>query len=154
MMDTKAAILYHFRDSLLDRMSVASGKKFEGLASAARFCKNSKTISNKQANKLINVDYAYNFTRYLNAITSAEFLGEVTDALAADRIASTSECAISSHELESDVPSNEATLENTDEYYGITTVDIGMQTDTDSASVCFGVQLCAPDDIGQDKLES
>ena len=79
----KVTILYELRDEILEELSTLSGLPQQGVAQAARTCKNAGLLSRPMCNLLVNFDFAYNLLRHLTTMKAQNFRGKLRDDLQA-----------------------------------------------------------------------
>ena len=58
IMANKAALLYSMRDDMLEVLTNASGTTQQGVAQAARTCKNGGVLGKASCSKLVDIDFA------------------------------------------------------------------------------------------------
>jgi len=79
---SKADLLYSLHDEVLELLTGATQVAHAGIAQAARYSKQSGLLSPATCNKLISIDFAYNFIRHLTSIHRREFALELQLELA------------------------------------------------------------------------
>ena len=81
-MSNKASLLYSLRDELLEKLGSLAGKPCEGISQAARFCKRQGVLGAPWCNKIVLIDFAYNFVRHLDTAHYDKFLNDLSAELA------------------------------------------------------------------------
>ena len=79
----KAIILYELRDVILEELSSLCGVPQQGVAQAARACKQAGSLSRPMCNLLVNFDFAYNMVRHLTTMKARKFRSDFCEDLQA-----------------------------------------------------------------------